>query len=512
MSTLVAESRRAISDVGPLIRFRAAGLRGRGKRAARTAMVIGGLLTLAAATVPAYLPGAATAAKANDLLILLPSAYVAFLMTTTLSVIGSAGGRELLPREQAVAFPVSPVTDHLGALLLAPLNIAWIIQCWCLLGMTAYVAGTPRLYLVQATALLWILASTATAQLLAWCVEFIRRGAHGILAVRVIWGLLAAGVAALVATGNVAHFFDRLPSPWIAVVVLAPAGSGAWLTWAIGVVALVAAVLTAVSSGGAVATLVARRSPREEAKAEGRIFTPLPMPRSEFAALVRTDRASVWRSVPLKRGFAVLALLPGLVAAGGQLGWDMMPVLPGLVAAGAALLFGINAWCLDGVGALWRESLPVDPKLALMARMQVLVEILVTATTITLAVAALRAGRLPTRAEAAALLATVLVVTLLVVARSMQWSVRRPYAMDLRSARGTPAPPFAMLSYSAWLAFSSTMTGMVFALAARAPGPGWSVVLALPFVIAAARRLVITAGEWSDPVIRARVIATVSAR
>src|SRR5262249_28544060 len=108
--------------------------------------------------------------------------------------------------------------------------------------------------------------------------------------------------------------------------------------------------------------------------------------------------------------------------------------------------------------------------------------------------------------------ATVVVVTLQVVARSMQWSVRRPYAMDLRSARGTPAPPFAMLAYSSWLAFSSTMTGMVFAITSKTGDPTWPVVLALPFVIAAVRRLLITTREWSQPEVRARVVATVSAR
>lgn len=512
MSMLFAESRRAVADVVPLIRFRAAGMRGRGRRAATSGITVFAALTLAAAVVPAYLPGAATAAKANDLLILLPTAYVAFMMTTTLSVIGSGGGRELLPRDQAVAFPVSPVTDHLGALLLAPLNVAWIVQVWCLLGITAYVAGPPRLVLVQLTAVLWILVATTIAQLVAWCVEHVRRGRHGIGLVRAMWVALAFSVGALFATGNVATFFDRLPSPWIAIVVLAPAGGDAWVTWALGVLGFAAAALAAVAFGGAVASRVARRPPREEAKAEGRAYPAGPSPRSELIALIRIDRASVWRSVPLRRGFVVLALLPGLVAAGGQLGWDMMPVLPGLVAAGGALLFGINAWCLDGVGALWRDSLPVDPQLTLVARMHVLLEILLSATLLTLVVAGLRAGGLPTRSELAAILATVVVVTLQVVARSLQWSVRRPYAMDLRSARGTPAPPFAMVTYSAWLAFSSTMTGMVFAVAAKAPDPGWSVVLALPFILAAVRRLVITSREWADPMIRARVVATVSAR
>lgn len=512
MATVLTESRRAFGDVAPLVRFRFAGIRGRGRRAATISIGVFIALTVCAAAVPGYAEGAGTAAKANDLLLLLPSAYVAFLITTTLAIIGSGGGRELLPREQAVAFPLSPVTDHLGALILAPLNVAWIIQAWSLMGATAFVVGPHNLLLVELGTVLWLMVSTAFAQAVAWCVEFARRGKHGVAFIRCMWATIALGTGTLVATGQLAHVFDLLPSSWIVIVVIAPAGGGAWLTWAVGIVAFAVAGIAAVAAGGAVAHYVARRAPREEARAELQVFQPLAMPGSERAALVRTDRNSVWRSVPLRRGFAVLALLPGLVAAGGQLSWDMMPILPGLVAAGGALLFGINAWCLDGVGALWRDSLPVDPQLALAARMQVLLEILLIATTLTLVVAGVRAGGLPTSSELAALVATVIVVTLQVVARSMQWSVRRPFAMDLRSARGTPAPPFAMLAYSGWLAISSTVTGMIFGIAANADDPSWAALLALPFVLAAVRRIVITAREWGDPVIRARVIATVSAR
>ncbi len=38
--------------------------------------------------------------------------------------------------------------------------------------------------------------------------------------------------------------------------------------------------------------------------------------------LVRIDRASVWRTVPMRRGLAVLAVGPGLVALAGDLSWD----------------------------------------------------------------------------------------------------------------------------------------------------------------------------------------------
>ena len=103
-------------------------------------------------------------------------------------------------------------------------------------------------------------------------------------------------------------------------------------------------------------------------------------PPSDLTALMRSDRVGIWRSVPLRRGLAVLAVMPGLVAIAGDLQWDMLTILPGLVASGGALLFGVNSWCLDGRGALWRDSLPVDPRLVFTSRVFVLVEVLLVAT------------------------------------------------------------------------------------------------------------------------------------
>ena len=94
----------------------------------------------------------------------------------------------------------------------------------------------------------------------------------------------------------------------------------------------------------------------------------------------------------------------------------------------------------------------------------------------------------------------------------MHWSVRRPFAMDLKSSRGTPAPPSAMVLYSAYLALTSTLTGMVFTVTAQATSPIWAALWGLPFAIAAIRRIVLTAGEWARPEIRSWVVATVSAR
>ena len=117
--------------------------------------------------------------------------------------------------------------------------------------------------------------------------------------------------------------------------------------------------------------------------------------------------------MPLRRGLAVLAVMPGLVAIAGNLQWEMLTILPGLVASGGALLFGVNSWCLDGRGALWRDSLPVDPRLVFASRAVVLVEVLLVASVGTVLMAALRAG-LPTRPELVAVRA----------ARPSWWSCR----------------------------------------------------------------------------------------
>lgn len=128
---------RPVRDVGHLLAFRAAAVR---RRAAFwwAVLLLGGL-TAGAAVVPAFVP--ADDERRLDFAILLPSGMAGILLISIISAVASGGGRELVSREQGVAFPISPTTDHLGALLLAPLNIAWLIQAWVLLGATAYAFG-----------------------------------------------------------------------------------------------------------------------------------------------------------------------------------------------------------------------------------------------------------------------------------------------------------------------------------------------------------------------------------
>ena len=100
-------------------------------------------------------------------------------------------------------------------------------------------------------------------------------------------------------------------------------------------------------------------------------------------------------------------------------------------------------------------------------------------------------------------------VTVQVVATALRWSVRSPYAVDLRSSRATPAPPLVMVGYSARLALTTTFTGMLFNLTTHAPWL-WSVALAVPFLAWSGVKLARTAGAWADPPTRSRVIATVA--
>jgi hypothetical protein len=466
------------------------------------------LLTVASAVVPAYALGTGPRVHSGDALALLPSLCAGFLVLASLTAVASAGGREVVPREQAVALPVSTTTDHLGALLLAPLNVAWILQGWTLLGITAYAAGPVGWLPAVLPVVTWILLATACAQVLGWLAEGVRRGEHGRLVFGSLALLLGGSAVALVLTHHVTTVLDASPTRLVLDAVLA-GRDGSWWTWAGLLVVLLLAAAVATLLGAVPARWALHRPMREELRLESGNHPVRPSASSDLLMVLRMDRAAVWRSVPLRRGLGVLALMPGAVALAGDLEWSMLTILPGLVASGGALLFGVNTWCLDGRGALWRESLPVSPRLAFHARALVLFEVLVLSALVTLLLALLRAGA-PTAGEAAALTCCTLVVCLQVVDRGMRWSQARPFAVDLRSARATPAPPVVMAGYSARLAVATTLTGLLFSGLAQIGMVGLTVAVAAVLLIWSGVRLERTAVRWTDPVRRSRVVAVVT--
>ena len=266
--------------------------------------VIGGLvigLTLSAIIAPAYLGGEFPRPRSGQVLALLPSATLGFLVLAIFTAVASAGGREVVPRDQAVAFPVSTMTDHLGALVLAPLNIAWIMQAWMLLGMTSYALGPDAHVGLRDPLLLWIVAATALAQVVGWIAEGVRRGPHGIAVFRVLVLLAAAGATALVATGNLARVLDNSPTSKILVIVLDPQ-SGRWLSWVVGHAG--DRGLRHRRRGGRCrpSTMGAGAADARGAAPGVRRYPARSAAASDLMMMLRIDRAAVWRSVPLRRG------------------------------------------------------------------------------------------------------------------------------------------------------------------------------------------------------------------
>lgn len=502
----VGGARGAVADLVTLLGFRVRTARRGRARGASAAFLV---LTLAVVVVPAWTPGAGGSDRAFNLLLLLPTGMAGVVLIAVTSAVASGGGRELMPRDPGQIFPVSSTTDHLGALVLAPLNIAWLLQAWVLLGSASYAVG-PRAPLallgLQVGLGLWLLLSTAIGQLAAWTIEGIRRTAHGVPIVRMLTVLVIATAVAMQTADLLVEALDAAPTSPVLIGLLDAPGTRWWIT--VGSLALVTALVVVL--GAIPARWAGRRLPVDEVELETGNRRPRPLSRTVWGSLVRTDRASVWRAVPMRRGLLVLAIGPGLVAVLGDLRWDSITLLPGLVVSGGALLFGVNIWCLDGRGGRWRESIPVEPALVFDARAWVLAEFLLAASVLTVLIAAARAG-VPNASEITAMVASVLVITLQVVAASMRWSIAHPYAADLRSARATPAPPLAMVGYSARLAASTTVTGLVFSGLARSGDWRVPALLAVPFLAWSGVRLIRARRRWIEPVVRAEVVLAVTA-
>ena len=502
------EQRRHVSDLGALLQFRRSGLDARARGHLKATGIGVGVITLLVVVVPALAGGTTPRPRSGQILALFPSMSLGFLVLACLSAIASAGGREVISRDQAVAFPISTTTDHLGALLLAPLNVAWLIQAWTLLGVMSYAFGATRLVAYELPTLLWILLATALAQIVGWLSEGVRRGQHGIATFRVIALLVGLVAVVLVVTDELAGVLDHSPTRLVLDLVLA-GRSGEWTAWTLGVLGLVLLLLAVVALGALPASWALGRPMREELRLESGRHQVRAMPRSDLAMMLRIDRTAIWRSVPLRRGLTVLAVMPGAVALAGDLQWEMLTVLPGLVASGGALLFGVNTWCLDGRGALWRDSLPVSSSVAFTSRVIVLFEVLMASAAVTIGLAALRAGR-PTLVELVAVLCSTLVVAGQVISAGMRWSIARPFAVDLRSARATPAPPVVMAGYSARLAMVTTFTGLIFSGLAELGQVRIALSVTVLLLVFSAVRILEAQRRWADPVTRSRVVAVVS--
>ncbi|MCD6638351.1 MAG: hypothetical protein LT071_00360 [Nocardioides sp.] len=507
----------AVRDLGHLLRFRASTVRRPVAAAAASLLLLG--LTLAFAVLPGRSHGIGGGELRDQLADLideatallegnLGAAMALFLVLGIGASMGSGGGRELLSRSEVTIHPVSSLTEHLGSMVLMPLNLAWLVQVWGLLAATALVVPDDRLAGAQTVVLLWIAAATAWAQVVGWLIEGVRRTAHGVVVVRVATGVVGVMLVLLHLTGLLAPLATALPTTRLAEAMVGPR----WGATAL-VLLLVAAV--GVWAGRVPAAWALGLPPREELRVDSGVHEArqVPEPRwldADVALLRRLDRGSVWRSVGMRRGLVVLGAGPGLVALVAGLTWSSVMMLPGLAASGAALLFGVNAWCLDGKGMVWRETLPVAPAKVFDARVLVVAECLTAVSAITVLLALLRNGVPPLQVGLSIALCW-LVVVVQVLATAMWWSVRSPYSVDLTSPRATPAPHAVMASYAGRLSLVTTLTGLLFASAAALPVWWFPVVLAVAFLLKSAFKMRRARRRWLSAPERARLALTVAA-
>jgi hypothetical protein len=488
-------------------------------RMVRTTRARRGFIALAAAVpVLCLIAGVvgATAPRGRnfDVLLLAPSAYLTVGLLTLVAPLIAGGGHELFPTDQLDAYPVTARTHYLASLLLTPLNLAWTVQLIALVGLTTFVSDTgPGVALAVLTCLVFLASLTLAGQALAWFVVGIRQRTWGRQLSWAVAAALAAATAATAVSGRISSVLDNAPTTWVVVGAVngAAGGSpGAYRSWATVTGVLLAAAWIAYRLGMRSCTWSLRQPTHPSAATETRSLPRRGPASSALRAHLAVDRASVWRSSSLRRGLLVLGILPGAVSALAGLEWPSLVMLPGLVAAGAGLLFGVNAFCLDGTGAVWLASLPGDNRILFRAKAQVVAEVCTVAVVLAVLAGAPRAGRPPTAAELVALVGCGVVSVSRVVATCMRLSLLRPHHAELRGPRDTPAPPGAMAAYSVRLAVSTTLVAVLFSGVSQLDDWWLPAALVVPFLLFSARRLVGSTRLWMDPTVRAHVVATVA--
>ncbi len=445
----------------------------------------------------------------QTVLVVLPAAWAFFAVSILISALASSGGRELLPRNQLPGFPLSPATDHAAALLTIPLNVAWTLQSVSLLTAVAVItAGAPGL-LVQATVMttLWILAASCLAQFAGWAAELLRSTRHGDTVLR---GLALAAVAvgaAVVLSGHARTVLDSLPTTSFVIAAVVVDDPARFAVAGVGL--LVVAVVSFLGAIPLVAAL-SRRSVPQVAAQDTRLRPRRSSTGSELGWLIGLDQRMVLRSAPLRRGLAVLTVLPLLAALLVPLPWTALTILPALVASASGLLYGVNAFALDGGGAVWRNSLPQPAAQWLDARLIVLVQVCGGGAIVVVGAAALRAGQAPSAAELAAVVCAAITAVLQVISRCARWSIRRPFPAVLRSSRDAPAPPVSLAGYAVALSVATTLSATLFALAGSTGAVALPVAILLLFLISGTWSLRRAATAFESPAVRARVTATVA--
>jgi hypothetical protein len=467
-----------------------------------SSIIVLGLLVVMTRSASLLSPPALAAAVA-----LAPASYLGFGILAVVAPLTAGGGLDVVPASQLVAYPVRPGTQFLGGLVLAPVNLVWVAQLLTLAAEATYLTVDGHGLSGGLVTALFVLCVTALGQAVAWSVVGLRQSQHGRRGVALTG---AAALAVAFAVIRLDRTDDLIAASPTAHVVRA-VGAGISLRWLVTVAVLAALTALGVLLGArACAWALQRPADVGSPTLDRRVSRRRPKA-SAYGELVAVDRASVWRAAALRRGGLVLLFLPGLMAIGAAISWESLAVLPGLVGAGAGLLFGVNAFSLDGSGAVWLASLPHDPLLAAKAKVQVLAETVFAASLIAVVTGSLRSPGTPTSTQLVAILASTVACCSLIVATCMAMSVRHPHRADLRGPRDAVAPPGALAAASARLALPAGLLGLVFA-GLSASGIWWlPALVAAPVLVLALGWLRRSLRQYDVPLVRAGVVATVSA-
>jgi hypothetical protein len=443
-----------------------------------------------------------------DIALLAPTLFLVFAALTVVAPLVAGGGNELFPDGQLVAYPIEPRTVFAGSVVMAPLNLAWLLQVVLLVTMTAVLAERgPRVLLALLTTLAFIAMTTVVGQAAAWGVVGVRQRPAGRTATRVAGFVLLLLGLGILASGSTTTLLDHTPTKQVVIATIG-GSTGRYGNWCATTLVLLALTWCGARLGVRTCDWALRRTaptgtpeltPVRRRTARGSILSEL----------LAVDQSSVWRSTPLRRGCLVLAVLPGAVAMLAHPTWISLTLLPGLVAAGAGLLFGVNAFCLDGGGAVWVSTLPHPPRYTFLAKLLVVGQTCGLAVLMAMALAASQVRTLPSTAEVIAVVGSVLGSTLLVVAACGRLSVERPHKADLRGPRDTPAPPATMAVYSLRLALGTTWAGLAFGAAAASGSMTASLAASVAVLSVGARSLVGTFDRWRSPILRSQVVTTV---
>ena len=438
---------------------------------------------------------------------LAPAAFLGFGVLAVIAPLTAGGGNEIVPTSQLVAFPVRPRTYFLGGLLLAPANLVWVVQLLVLAAETSYLTLHGHRLAGGLTTSAFVVCLTILGQALAWAVVGLRQTRAGRRVVGALSGGLLLAAIVIVRTG----LGDRVLAASPTRTVVRAVEVGPSLRWLVTTAVLVVTSAIGIALGARACAWALSRPADSTSAGPSVLVRRRPARPTALAELVAIDRASVWRASALRRGGLVLAVLPGLAAIGAAVPWQSLVVLPGLVAAGSGLLFGVNAFCLDGSGAVWLASLPHDPRLVARAKLRVLVETVAAATVVVLIAGSVRSPGSPTAAQLTGIVSSALACGAVVVATCLALSVRRPHRADLNGPRDAVAPPGALALASARLALPAGLIGLVLEGASQTDIWWVPPVVAAPIILLALLWLARSMARYGDPLSRSRIVQTVSA-